>query len=279
MKNIKGNFEKLDLKPWDNSLSAKVELTRLKTFLALAVDNRMIIIGIEAVRKFLKATHPLLFLLLVFGAIKRKRVYYHKREELFLLSVVLILFIIFVRYGTVYIHMTTRQMMAPVILSLAWVGIGVVEVDHRIRNRIRLANPNGTRVALFRYLQWILLGSIVLILLPKTLASQRFEKLPIKEAGIWMREHGPANPVVMAQGEMRRTVFYADGVFSEIPRNEDLLEFVKKNHVDFLAINEKNIEKSNPGLIHSLDPEYFHEEVVVGKSSERYVIRIYSVKY
>ncbi len=279
MKSIKGNFEKLELKPWDNSLSEKVELTRLKNFLTLAVDNRMIIIGIEAVRKFLKATHPLLFLLLVFGTIKRKKVDYHKREELFLLLVVLILFLIFVRYGTFYIHMTTRQMMAPVILSLAWVGTGVLELDHRIRNTIRLANSTGIRVALFRHLRWVLLGSIVFILLPKTLASQRFEKVPLKEAGIWMREHGPTNPVVMVQGKMRRIVFYANGVFLEIPRNEDLLEFVKKNHVDFLAINEKDIEKSNPGLIHSLDPEYFNEEVVVGKSSERYVIRIYAVKY
>ncbi|NIM97408.1 MAG: hypothetical protein GTO24_04785, partial [candidate division Zixibacteria bacterium] len=90
--------------------------------------------------------------------------------------------------------------------------------------------------------------------------------------------HGPKNPVVMGQGELARIGFYGDGTFLEIPRNEDLHESLKRGKVDFLAINEKNIEDTHPGLIDSLDSERFEKEVVLGMPSGQYVIIIYSVR-
>ncbi len=82
----------------------------------------------------------------------------------------------------------------------------------------------------------------------------------------------------MGQGELARIGFYGDGTFLEIPRNEDLHESLKRGKVDFLAINEKNIEDTHPGLIDSLDSERFEKEVVLGMPSGQYVIIIYSVR-
>ncbi len=48
--------------------------------------------------------------------------------------------------------------------------------------------------------------------------------------------------------------------------------------MDFLAINEKSIEDTHPGLIDSLDSERFEKEVVLGMPSGQYVIIIYSVR-
>ena len=67
-----------------------------------------------------------------------------------------------------------------------------------------------------------------------------------------------------------RKIYLAD-------EGKTLFEYAKKNRVDFLVINEKDIEGAHPNLVHSLDSEQFKEEVVIGKSSGPYVIRIYSV--
>jgi len=277
MGTIKKNIDKIELKSGDNNQQAELELIRLKAFLSLAKDHRIGIIGLEAVSKFLKAIHPLLFVLLIFGVIKRKNVEYHGKE-LFLLCVLGIFLLIFVRYGSIFIYIGTRHMMVPVLLCLGWAGTGIFELEYRIRHTSWLTGSKDKRGVSSRNMRWVLLIVIILALLPKTLAPQRAEKIPVKEAGRWIGEHGPRAPVIMAHGGLARIAFYADGTFLEAPKDQDLFEYAKKNRVNFLAINEKDIEQSHPNLIHSLDPEQFKEEVVIGESSGSYVIRIYSVE-
>ncbi|MFX0197386.1 MAG: ArnT family glycosyltransferase, partial [Candidatus Hodarchaeota archaeon] len=280
MDRIKKNFDKLEPKAWDDSPQGRVELNRLKDFLSLARDHRLAIVGIETASKFLKAIHPLLFIPLVFGSIKRKTIQYRWEEELFLLSAFSFSLLILVRYGTISSYIGTRHMMTPVILCLPWIGAGFVELEYKIKNSFLTTKFMGTRDIHLRNFRWVLLILIVFALLPKTLASQRSGKVPLKEAGIWLKEHGPSNPVIMGQGESgRRIAFYSDGTFLEIPFTQDLFEYAKEKRVDFLAVNEKRIEQAYPGLIGTLDPENFREEVIIGKSLGSYVIRIYSVRY
>ncbi len=278
MSNIKENFSKLEMEPWDNSPETQNEFIRLREFLSLAKDHRIGIIGLEMVIKFFKTIHPLLFVLLVFGAVKRKEIQYRKEEELFLLSVVAIILLILVRYGTVYIYIGTRHLIVPVILCLGWAGIGVFELGYRIRDIPWLLRVKDGRGAGLRNIHWVLLIVIILALLPKTLAPQRAEKIPIKEAGRWIAAHGPRAPVIMAHGGLARIAFYADGTFLEVPRDQDLFEYAKRNRVNFLAINEKDIDQSHANLVNSIDSGHFKEEVVIGEHSGSYVIRIYSVE-
>jgi 4-amino-4-deoxy-L-arabinose transferase-like glycosyltransferase len=278
MSDIKKNFHKLEMKPWDDSSQGQDEFIRLRQFLSLATEHRIGIVTLEMMGKFQKTMHPLLLILLLFGAIRRKEIQYQGKEELFLFSVLAFFFLILIGYGTITFYIGTRHMIALVTLCLAWAGIGVFELEYRIRHTNWLAKSSQKCGAGFRNMRWILLILIVLALLPKTLAPQRVEKVPIKEAGIWIKEHGARNPVVMTQGRLVRIAFYADGTFLEVPKDQDLFEYAKKNRVNFLAINEKDIERSHPNLIHSLDSEQFREEVVIGKSSGSYVIRIYSVR-
>lgn len=278
MSNIKKNFHKLEMKPWDDSSEAQDEFFYLRRFLSLATEHRIGIVTLEMMGTFQKAMHPLLLILLLFGAIRRKEIQYRKREELFLLSLLAIFFLILAGYGNITFYIGTRHMIAPVILCLAWAGAGVFEVEYRMKHTPWLIRSRDNRGAVSRNMQWILLILIVLALLPKTLAPQRVEKIPIKEAGIWIGEHGPRDPVIMGHGSLARIAFYADGSFLEAPKGQDLFEYARENRVNFLAINEKEIERSHPYLIHSLSPEQFKEEIVIGKSSGPYVIRIYSVK-
>ena len=222
--------------------------------------------------------HPLLLLLILVGAIKRKVIEYHKREELFLLSAVVVFFLIVLRYGTVHPYIGKRHMMPPVMLSLAWVGVAVFEVEHRVRKSSLIGKLTGGRNSSCKHVQWVLLILAVLVLLPKTLAPQRADKIPLKEAGIWIREHGPRDPVIMGEGQLVHVAFYGEGTFLDLPRNEDAYVYAKEKKVDFLVVNEKGIERSYPDLIRWLTADHFREEAVIGKPSGDYVIKIYSLK-
>lgn len=279
MSEIKKNIDKIEVKLGENNQQAELEQIRLKVFLSLAKDHRIALIGIEAISKFLKVIPPLLIIPLIFGVLKRKKIKYHKEEELFLLSVLVIFLFILARYGIINIYIGTRHMMIPALMCLAWVGAGIFELEYRIRHISWLAKSNATRIVGFRSVGWVLMILIVFLLLPQTLASQRAEKISIKEAGIWIREHAPKDPVIMGQDNLGRIAFYANGVFLGLPRNQDLFDYAKKNRVNFMAVDEKDIEQSHPGLMQSLNPERFKEEVVIRKSSPNSTIKIYSVKY
>ena len=278
MSNIKKSFHTLEMKPWDDSPQGQNEFIRLRQFLSLATEHRIGIVMLEMISKFQKVMHPLLFILFLFGTIKRKEIQYHRRGEIFLLSLLAILLLILMRYSTISFYIGTRHMIAPVILCLGWVGIGVFELGYRIKHIPRLVRVEDGRGAGLRNIHWILLVVIILALLPKTLAPQRAEKIPIKEAGRWIGAHGPKAPVIMAHGGLARIAFYADGAFLEVPKGQDLFEYAKRNRVNFLAINEKDIDRSHANLVNSIDPDHFKEEVVIGEHSGSYVIRIYSVE-
>jgi 4-amino-4-deoxy-L-arabinose transferase-like glycosyltransferase len=279
MKAIKDDFQKLELRPWDDVGQESLEFLSLREFLSLAIKNRIGVIILEMIGKFIKAMHPLLFILLLFGAIVRKHIQYHK-EELFLFSAVILLLLIILRYTTVvFPYIATRFMMAPVILCLAWAGVGIVEMEHRIRNTSLIPHLTRAKFIGFRYLQWALVVLIVFVLLPKALASQRAEKIPMKEAGIWIKEHGPKNPVIIGQKHLVwRVAFYANGTSIEMPSDHDLLKYAKEKRVNFLVVNEKKIDNSHLGLNRSFNPDYFKEEVEIGNPSGSYLIKIYSFK-
>jgi hypothetical protein len=278
MNEIKKNLDKIDMKLVDNSPLTEPEEVRLKAFLSLAKEQRIAIVGFDAISKFLKAISPILIIPLLFGAIKRKKIEYHKEEELFLLSILALFLLIMIRYGTIYIYIGTRHMIIPALVCLPWVGAGVLELGYWIRNTFLPEKSNHRGGIFLRNSGWFLMILIVLLLLPMTLASQRAEKIPIKKAGIWIREHGPKNPLIMAEDDLARIAFYADGIFIGIPRNQDPFDYARGKKVNFIAINEKDIDRAYPGLKQSLNLGYFKEEIVIGKSSGPYVIRIYSIR-
>lgn len=279
MSEIKTTFDMIELRPLEKSEAQEPDLHRLRYFFSMAKRHRFALVGIEAISKFLKALHPLLFILLLFGTIIRKKVQYKKSEEAFLLSVLAVFILISVRSGTTIYYIATRHMMVPTILSLAWVGAGIFELAYRAKKISLLEQLAPKKGFIIKNLHWVLLTLIVFSLIPKTIASQRTEKVPIKKAGLWIKGHGPRNPVIMTQRKLgSRIAFYADGTFLEIPRNQEPFEAARENGVTFLAINEKEHDKFYTGLIQSINPEQFKEEVIIGKPSGSYVIRIYSVR-
>jgi hypothetical protein len=278
MASIKRDFHKLELKPWDDTSAGWVEFVRLRSFLSLATEHAVGVVLLELMRTFVRAMHPLLLILALVGAIRRKGIAYHKGEELFLLSSVVIFFLLVLRYGTFHPYIGKRYMMAQVMLCLPWVGVGVLEVEHRVRKSILIGKIAAGRKPSYRQVRSVLLIVVILILLPKTLTSHRADKIPLKEAGVWIKEHGPRDPVIMGDGQLVYVAFYGEGTFVELPQNQDPYLYAKERQVDFLIVNDKDMERLHPDLIRSLTADHFREEAVIGEPSGDYVIRIYSLK-
>jgi hypothetical protein len=279
MDEIKKNLGKVEFESGGRDRrQADFEEIRLRGFLSLAKDHRIAIIWFEAISKFLKVIHPVLVIPLFFGIVRRKNIEYRKEEELFLFSILAIFFLILIRYGTIRAYIGTRHMIIPALACLPWIGAGALELADRAKKVSPFRKLNDKGNMFLRNMGWFLMVLIILIFLPKTLTPQRVEKIPLKETGIWIREHGPKDPVIMAPDGLRRIAFYANGVFLGIPRNQDLAKYVQEKQVDFLAVNIKDIGQYYPGLLASADSEYFREEVVFGNPTGPYEIKVYSVK-
>jgi hypothetical protein len=278
MQEIKKNLDRIEFKSKESGSQADLEEIRLRGFLTLAKDHRMAIIWLDAISKFFKVIHPVLIIPLFFGVFRRRKIEYRKEEELFLLSVLAIFFLLLVRYGTIRAYIGTRHMIIPALACFPWVGAGVSELGYRIRNIFSPEKPNNKGNIFLRNSGWFLMVLIVLLVLPKTLASQRAEKIPIKEAGIWIKKHGPKDAVIMAQDDLARIAFYANATFLNMPRDQNPLAYAREKRVNFIAVNQKNIDQSYPGLKESLNLEYLKKEIVIGKSSGSYVISIYSIR-
>jgi 4-amino-4-deoxy-L-arabinose transferase-like glycosyltransferase len=129
MKEIKRNINRLDLASADPTMEDE-ERVRLYDFLMMAKDHRIGVVGLEMIGKFLKTLHPILFIVLAFGVIRRKEMDY-RGAELYPLSFVVLSLLILLRGGTAFFYIGTRHMMVVAILSLLWVGAGLIEIEGR----------------------------------------------------------------------------------------------------------------------------------------------------
>ena len=72
---------------------------------------------------------------------------------------------------------------------------------------------------------WVILLTLLLaMMLPKTLKPQRYERLPEKWAGIWIKsQSGTGTPIFTT---MPRVAYYADGVFELVDPAKDRLDHI-----------------------------------------------------
>jgi len=80
----------------------------------------------------------------------------------------------------------------------------------------------------------ILLILVLAIILPKTLKPQRYERLPEKWAGTWIKnEYGRGRPIFTT---IHRVAYYADGKYEYLDFKRDKLDKVKTLMVEKKAL-------------------------------------------
>ena len=150
-------------------------------------------------------------------------------------------------------YFSTRYPFTPIVISLIWSGVGFVELRERI---IRWIQTKDFHVK-DRVISWVTPSLLLIICVPLITiasASNRRDKLELKEIGVWLRKHGYAHSIIIGQPAFTRLAFYAEGEFIELPKDsyQEIVRFAKERDVDLIVINKKTIDHFSPGFLEKI---------------------------
>jgi hypothetical protein len=184
------------------------------------------------VDRFIEKTYYLPLALALFGLWWRVKAKEFSAEERYLASLMGVLIIIFFPSFSA----SGRWHLPAIFLLYLWAGFGFTKIRELIDRRF----TRYPRLAVVIPVM-ILLGTM----LPSSLQPQRLDKIGRKEVGLWLREHTPASPLILADDP--RVAYYADGKYVIIPPEatpEEIVEKGREEKVDYLVIEEKGTESS-----------------------------------
>lgn len=237
---------------------------------------------------FVKVYFPTLFLLLLFGLVRRKIVPRRKGPELFISSILIFHILVFSLF-----YVSDRHLVPLVSVCLFWAAIGFYELYHLVLMKMPSVKvPNLSEKTFI-----ILLIAVIFTLLPYVLRPQDRDKRGQKRVGKWIRENCTKSPYIFT--EMARIVFYANGYFVPfqnrpgISNYDDLVRFAKKKHpgsfgydldrshnIDYIVIDKSRIARYCPGFLGSVDSsdlEVIHVQPKLSHSDYGELI-VYKVK-
>jgi hypothetical protein len=142
-------------------------------------------------------------------------------------------------------HFSGRHVLPLLLFSIYWVGEGIVATHHWIYNKIgsRLLLPRGKTGNRSIIVWGILFLLVAAIVLPQTLKPQRYERLPEKWAGVWIKDQSGKGMTIFTT--VPRVAYYADGEYGYIDFNKDKLDKVKASMIEkkafYLAIRSKEV--------------------------------------
>ncbi|MFQ5457061.1 MAG: ArnT family glycosyltransferase [Myxococcota bacterium] len=212
------------------------------------------------------------------GLAVRGRALWRTRSDLFLLS-------FFALYGfTVYRLAVTlgtgskRHLFTLVLLGLGWAALGVVSLAPRLEGALARRGWKFARMA-----GTALLIVIAMTLLPKTLSVNAKEHLGERQAGEWIRAHGPADrqPIVFAARE--RITYYARARYLPVPvryRYDAVIAYVRGYGADYIVTSDATTNKRYAGFLKHVRPEDLKLEASFPEragSDKQY--RVYKVLY
>lgn len=202
--------------------------------------------------KFIETFHYLLFVFLLLGmGANDKRRFRNYKGILFLGGLGYLLCLSYFFHVAGYV--SRRHFLPPIALFLPLAARGFWVLRERLF---------AWKHALARQATVVLGVVTIATLTPKALVSQGTGKLPLKEAGIWIKEHTriPA-PVVMCNEPL--VAYYAGGSHFYLPGlgYDQFVEYVRLNKVDYLVLSEKELGQGG-GFVEQLRPEVFRRAEV-----------------
>ena len=198
--------------------------------------------------------HPLYLFFLAMGLFKRISSHL-KNEEKFLISFFvlhyLVLFLMMLNLTDwktgervqEYLLISGRHVLPLLLISIYWVGEGFLAVYQWIYDRvesswlpIRLGSERKSQLLL------VTLSIVILaIVLPKTLKPQRYERLPEKWAGIWIKNQSGRGTTIFTGSP--RVAFYADGNNATIDLKRETIDQIRASMAEkgtlYLVIEER----------------------------------------
>jgi len=213
------------------------------------------------VRKIIKVYHPILFLFLLAGLIRRKAIPRNLFKEMFLFSFIFGYLIII----GLMMWSTQRYLFFPILLSYLWAGAGAVEIQERVIKRLRLS-PQRVTIGL--------VALIFIVFLPVLLNPYRVEKLGRKAVGLWIKNQEIWKPLIMTDAQ--QIAYYAEGELLTMDKlnYESHIREARAKGIKYIVVEEKNIEKHYPCLIELVGKDFILQETprFPGKKQENYLV-------
>lgn len=242
-------------------------------------------------KRYLDTLHPLLFIFLIIGVVNWSRIKKERVFGLYIASIIVVYLFILYRlnimhipnYGEISQYPSRRHLMPLVIPAIFYVGIGVYTAGTWMHEKFQ---HNSLTVGFKELLkstwitQLIVLMIVVSALLPKTLKPQRFDKLGIKKAGQWIREHSN-KPFSAVLSTSARNAYYAGGKHVQMESIDGALEQAQAKKADYILITQRDYEAIETGLLESIK----NKEIALAykypeeKTFNRQIIYLYRVLY
>ena len=214
-----------------------------KRFLGIAIHHRFAVYFLYIISKTIDAFSVILFVLFIFGLVKRYIIPY-QLDEFLLLA-------IYVTYIPLYLlllnfagYLQTKNIFPILVPSLIWSGVGFEEFVGRGKNWIRKYSF-PFKEAVLRRIGLLMIVLIIMTMLFIGLGPQREDKLELKKIGLWLKNNGYVNSIILGQTDLMRLAFYAESEFIPIPKGscEDIIEFAKKRRANLLVIDKRVMDK------------------------------------
>jgi len=198
--------------------------------------------------------HPLYILLLLIGV--WKRVFSPPKTGegfLFLFCILhyIILFLLilnFTNWGVgekEQIFLFSGRHVLPILLvSIYWVGAGIITIYDWILEKVASHHVFlGLRTQKESAIVWVTVLILILaIVLPKTLKPQRYERLPEKWSGIWIRNQSGQGATIFT--DIPRVAYYAGGKGVSVDFERESIDQIKTSMVEknalYLVIEERS---------------------------------------
>lgn len=203
---------------------------------------------IKAIFKYQQALTPILFVLAIFGLVRRRKDKSLWKVDIYLLSHVFFFFVMVLPFFWI----TKRHTSHLVLLALPWATFGIVRIADIIQRKRSVG-------FLHDHSHIILLVLVMAILFTEGLVDRinsRKHRMIRKEVGVWMRDNIPKGPVI---SRLPHEAFYADMDWINVQDHDvkNLLQKANEKNAKYLVFDEKAID-SKANFIKSLEENNFH---------------------
>jgi hypothetical protein len=225
--------------------------------------------------------HPLYVLLLAIGLFKKASSHFKDGDKFLISFFVLhyvVLFLLILNFtdwsgdGKAAAYIFSSRFVLPLLLfSIYWVGDGFLVIYYWIYTRFEshrlLLRLKSNRKPKFIWVTLLIL--ILAIILPKTLKPQRYERLPEKWAGIWIKNQSGKGMNIFTT--IHRVAYYAEGNLEYIDLKKDTIDKIKTsmvaNKAQYLVIGgEEMIEY--PEIVNPIKTNFIEVMRYEGKGME-----------
>ena len=197
-----------------------------------------------------------LILLSLFGIFYRKKVLRSSYENIYVIWILLPVII----YSSLFLYRRFFVITLP--LLIVFCAIGIEEMRHLMSRKFFS----------------IFMSICVVLLLIYTNFSISSKQKPIlyKEGGLWLKKHVAKHLVV--SGRKPELSFYAEAEFRPLnaKRIKDLQNFLAKENVTHLVVEDYILPLSHPGLVSLLDtenaPQWLHQVYASAKEDHKLII-------